>query len=286
MTGRAGQWDIEPSAPRSTVRPALSPSAPIWDQDAPPRGPRRRRRGVGLATSVVWHAVMVVVLLSMTTVPQKMFDPQPIAVALVDARDIFPAPKPVATTAPPSPAKAPSPKKAATARRQVHPKPIARRNNLHRAHAAHATSPMSADDGEVAHTDPGLSDAEIAGASTAGEGEGDGGGGRPCNMAHRLQVALRKDPMVQESVAGYAGKAIMVWNGDWVWFHGDIGKGLTAVRQAMMWEIAFAPEACRTQPMHGMVLLSSGGSARLAVGSGEWRWSDLLRPHGGVVGYR
>jgi hypothetical protein len=54
----------------------------------------------------------------------------------------------------------------------------------------------------------------------------------------------------------------------------------------MMWEIAFAPEACRSQAMHGLVLISSGGSARLAVGSGEWRWSDLLRPRGGVVGYR
>ena len=50
-----------------------------------------------------------------------------------------------------------------------------------------------------------------------------------------------------------------------------------AVRQAIMWEIAFAPEACRNQRMHGLVLLSlADGSTRFAVGSGDWRWSDLL----------
>jgi hypothetical protein len=49
----------------------------------------------------------------------------------------------------------------------------------------------------------------------------------------------------------------------------------------MMWEIAFAPEACRTRPVHGLILLSLNtgpGAARLAVGAGVWRWSDLLRP--------
>jgi hypothetical protein len=69
----------------------------------------------------------------------------------------------------------------------------------------------------------------------------------------------------------------MVWNGDWVRSVGEDGKGLAAVREAMMWEIAFAPEACRTRPVHGLILLSMNNTARLAVGAGEWRWSDLLR---------
>jgi hypothetical protein len=85
---------------------------------------------------------------------------------------------------------------------------------------------------------------------------------------------------VQQAVAGSGGKAIMVWNGDWVRSPGEDGKGLAAVREAIIWEIAFAPEACRAQPVHGLILLSmnsGGGGARLAVGAGEWRWSDLLR---------
>src|SRR6516164_7437970 len=108
-----------------------------------------------------------------------------------------------------------------------------------------------------------------------------GGGGGSCDLARQLQGALRKDPLVQAAVAGAGGKAIMVWNGDWVQSNGEDGKGLAAVREAITWEIAFAPEACRSRPVHGLILLSLNtgpGAPRLAVGAGEWRWSDLLRP--------
>ncbi|MGA2953972.1 MAG: hypothetical protein ABSD80_17235, partial [Caulobacteraceae bacterium] len=71
--------------------------------------------------------------------------------------------------------------------------------------------------------------------------------------------------------------AIVVWNGDWVQNGIEDGKGLAAVREAITWEVAFAPAACRTEPMHGLVLLSvGGGGPRLALGAGRWRWSDLL----------
>ena len=69
----------------------------------------------------------------------------------------------------------------------------------------------------------------------------------------------------------------MLWNGDWVQTGGQDGKGLSAAREAITWEVAFAPEACRHQRMHGVVLLSlADGSTRFAIGSGDWRWSDLL----------
>ena len=50
------------------------------------------------------------------------------------------------------------------------------------------------------------------------------------------------------------------------------------MREAIIWEIAFAPETCRSRPVHGLVLLSmnAAGGARLALGAGEWRWADLL----------
>ena len=65
-------------------------------------------------------------------------------------------------------------------------------------------------------------------------------------------------PMVRAAVedANRSGKAIMLWNGDWVRSGGQDGKGLSAVREAVIWEVAFAPEACRHQRMHGLVLLS------------------------------
>ncbi|RAK59883.1 hypothetical protein DJ021_08725 [Phenylobacterium hankyongense] len=99
-------------------------------------------------------------------------------------------------------------------------------------------------------------------------------------MTRRLQGALRKDPRVQAAVAeAHAGKALMVWNGDWVRHTGQDGNGLAAVREAIMWEVGFAPQACRAEAMRGLVLISLAdgpGAPRLVVGGGYWRWSDLL----------
>ena len=104
-------------------------------------------------------------------------------------------------------------------------------------------------------------------------------------MARWVQSALRKDQLVQAAAAqvhregGSAGDAILVWNGDWVRSNGEDGKGLAAVREAIIWEVAFAPVACRAEPVRGLVLFSLGeapGSPRLVLGLNQWRWSDLL----------
>ena len=127
-----------------------------------------------------------------------------------------------------------------------------------------------------------LSESQIAGAASAGEG---GGGGGSCDMARAVQRALRRDPLVRNAVqnANRLGKAIMMWNGDWVRSGGQDGKGLSAVREAIIWEVAFAPESCRNQPMRGLVLVSLADSrTRFAIGSGAWRWSDLLGVRGVV----
>ena len=148
--------------------------------------------------------------------------------------------------------------------------------------AAKAPEEEAADD-----TAPSPTDAQLAGAATAGSdsgsgsGSGSGGGGGACDMIGRVQRALRKDPLVLAAVAGSSGKAAMVWNGDWVRSSGEDGKGLAAVREASMWEVGFAPAQCRAQSVRGLILISvngAGGLARLAMGTGEWRWSDLLAP--------
>jgi hypothetical protein len=165
--------------------------------------------------------------------------------------------------------------------------------------------PSGEDAGEAAPA--GLSDAQLAQATEvgsgagpgqgsgqgSGDGSGDGsggtGGGGACDMGRRLQSALKRDPLVVAAVArarrdpATPARPILVWNGDWVRTSSEDGKGLAAVRESIMWEIAFAPEACRAQPVRGFVLLSLGegaGAMRLAVGSERWRWTDLLRPHG------
>jgi len=121
-----------------------------------------------------------------------------------------------------------------------------------------------------------LSDSQIAGASGVGEGGGGGGG---CDLGRAAEQALRRDRLVGAAVAdaGRLGKASMLWDGDWVRAGDQDGKGLAAVRQAIQWEVGFSPAACRNQPMHGVVVLSlADGRTRFAIGTGAWRWSDLL----------
>jgi len=120
-----------------------------------------------------------------------------------------------------------------------------------------------------------MSESQLAGTTSVGEGGGGGG----CDLARAVQRALRRDSLVRSAVEGAnrLGKAVMMWNGDWVRSGGQDGKGLSAVREAIMWEVAFAPQSCRNERMHKPVLLSlADGSTRFAIGSGDWRWSDLL----------
>ena len=104
---------------------------------------------------------------------------------------------------------------------------------------------------------------------------------RPLDDLGLLQRALRSDPDIQAAVSsayGLSGKPILVWNGDWLRDRRQEGKGLAGVRQAIAAEVAFAPKACRTQAVQGLVLISmrdGPGAPRLVLGSGRWRWSDL-----------
>jgi hypothetical protein len=213
-----------------------------------------RGRLLGAALSIVGHLSILFALLSARAPSLERIDPVFTTVALVDVqRPVVPEPTPLASTRP----------ALAT--------PLPPRNIVRPSSAPSDVDPLPAESGSE------LSDAQLAGAASADSGPAGGA----CDMARRVQSALRKDPLVQAAVAGSAGKATMVWNGDWVRSRGEDGKGLAAVREAIMWEIAFAPQACRSQPVHGLVLISlngAAGSARLAVGAGEWRWSDLLTP--------
>jgi hypothetical protein len=122
------------------------------------------------------------------------------------------------------------------------------------------------------------------GTGQGGSGEGSGGGGR-CDMVRRLQTALRRDGRIEAAVrrapggAARGSRPLVVWNGDWVQSGGEDGKGLAGLRQAIAVEVAFAPKACRTQAMRGLVLISlndAPGSPRVVLGADRWRWSDMV----------
>jgi len=235
------------------------------------------RRSAAIGLSLVAHLSVVLALLLMV-VPAKPVEPPPVTVALVPGLQLGPA-------APQKPASA---KAAATA---PAPKSLGRKTPFpappEMVKLAPGKAPAIAPPVE-------LSQAELAGAATAegsgmgGGGNGSGAGGGACNMLRRVQEALRRDQLVLAAAhtPATAGKAMKVWDGDWVQSSGEDGKGLAAVREAIMWEVAFAPAACRAEPVHGLVLISlenGPGATRLAMGGGEWRWADLLGPRGGGV---
>ena len=120
---------------------------------------------------------------------------------------------------------------------------------------------------------------------TGGSGAGSGSGGGTCDMVRWVQDAVRDDAAVRRAVIAASeemnasGRAILVWNGDWLQSRNQSGKGLAGVRQAIALEVAFAPAECRTQRMTGLAVLKledGADGARIALGKGSWRWSDLL----------
>jgi hypothetical protein len=228
------------------------------------RGRRRAwRLSAGLLSGVA-HGVILLALIGAASDQTPALEPAPISIQLIELPPlVVPAP-----TLDPQPT--PSPKQPApqTPKRQS----IARRSPVP---PVPAPLPVAPAEHTAAVASQGVDNARFAGA----QGVGDGPPSGACDMARRLQAALRKDPLVQAAVARAGGGPIMVWDGDWVQNGAEDGKGLAAVREAITWEVAFAPAACKAEPMRGMILLSMNepGSAKLALGEGAWRWSDLLR---------
>jgi hypothetical protein len=221
---------------------------PLGDAGRAP-GRRRDRVLAGALTVAVHLLVFAALLWPRAQHPHARVEPPPLQVSMVD----LPKPKPLPPLevmkfdAQQTPSRIPPP-------------------------VFKVASPLTRDTSDL------LSDSQLAGAAIAGAG---GGGG--CDMARAVQQALRRDPMVRAAVedAHRTGKAVMLWNGDWVRSGDQDGKGMSAVREAVMWEVAFAPDSCRNLRVHGLVLLSlADGSTRFALGAGDWRWSDLLGVRG------
>lgn len=247
----------------------------------PPPPPARRprkgaRRALAVAASLGLHLGGLAALLTLRPAPARPAEPRPMTVALVDAPPTpAPAPAPAAAPARAAPTRAaPAPPRAA-ARPAPAPKDVP---------APPAVSARAAATGNE------VGEAELAGAAGAGSGEGagGGGGGGACDMARRLQDALAKDALVRAALGApggpRAGHALRVWDGDWTANPGEDGRGLAAVREAIMWEVGFSPKACREAAVRGLVLISLAdlpGAPRLVLGTARWRWSDLLTPRTG-----
>ena len=280
---------------------------------------RARLRTLTIFISVGAHLlVLVAILLAPTKTPVFPPEYQPIEVMLIDPPSPAPAPSPSpdeggggspapAPTPAPTPVPTPTPVKApAKAQRAAPTQPSPRPSRPAPRSPTVAPVPITAPTPSVSYIFMG--DAALAGAATAGGGSGNGAGsgtgsgtgagsgsgsgggsgsgtGGSCDMVRRLQNALRDAPGVRAALteayrtSGANGRAIVIWDGDWVLSPGQEGKGLAGVRQAVAVTVGFTPRACKAETVRGYVLLTLGdgpGAPRLALGTGQWRWADLL----------
>jgi hypothetical protein len=235
---------------------------------ARPRAATSRRLGAA-AFSVAAHVVLLVGLFGARHSVTPPMELDPIVVQLVQPLPPPPPPPPEVTPPSETPTEA-----------TPEPPPPRRRMTARPPKAPTDVKPLPADPGPPDVGTIEVSEAAAAGAATAESGTGSG----ECNMARRLQTALRRDRLVQSAVANaHRGRPILVWNGDWVRHGVQDGAGLAAVREAILWEVGFAPAACRAERVQGLVLISLNdrpGAARIVVGGGHWRWSDLLATRG------
>lgn len=247
------------------------------------RRPGRPRRLAGAGLSLTAHAALLAVLLWAAPELPKVSPPPPPApaVAFLDAPPA-PAPSPTPSPAPPAPSPTPTKATAPAPAPKALTRSPAKPSKASRPAPVHAEDEPDEDGGDPNGVSPELTGADLAGAVSAGSG---GGGGGPCDMARRVQAALRKDPLVSAAVAGarldpaLARHTLLVWNGDWVQSGSEEGKGLSAVREAILWAVGFAPSSCRAEPVRGFILFTlneAPGAPRLALGAREWRWGDLL----------
>lgn len=251
-----------------------------WTQPHPASRRRPADRWLAGALSLAIHAaILAMVVYSVKpTLSLPPPPPRPIPIELVpQPPPPPPPPKPkrvfarLAASAPPKTAPKPAPGRPAQAPIVAHktPAPPVPVPTLAAGQVKGAPSPGegSAD---------GVSAGELAGAAVAGDGEGSSAG---CDMAGRVQAALRRDGLVTQAASRRPGQAIRVWNGDWVQTGGEDGRGLSAVREAILWAVGFAPAECKSQTVRGLILFHAGPT-RLVLGAGQWRWSDLLTPRG------
>lgn len=133
--------------------------------------------------------------------------------------------------------------------------------------------------------DPAAAAALAARAATAPGGSTDALEAK-CGVVETLQRALQEDAAVQAALAlipkdaRSVANAVSVWNTTWT-VPGEAREAaaLQALKALITNRLGETSPACRLQPLRGprlITLQSARGPTSLAIGSGEWRWADLM----------
>lgn len=130
--------------------------------------------------------------------------------------------------------------------------------------------------------------AQVAGAAEPSTIGGSGG----CQLAADAGAAIRLDPAAMAELAALPpgvrteADAVMLWNGRWL---GDASSPAPPtnpppageLRRVVETVVAAAPAECRDAAAIGPVFMpipETGRTTMLVIGSGKWRWSDVLGP--------
>lgn len=227
---------------------------------------KSRRRHLVVAGSVLAHAAVLALLLRAPAPAGAPADVGVMSVSLFRGEALAPSPRPPATSSASAPPPRSEPPVTPPEPTEIEPRFVDVSMSL----------PLEGERDPLA--DPvALS---VAAASS-------GASGQTCLLTAWLQQALQADPQVRAALAGIpkparsVANAIMLWDGGWVGPRLSASAGVTAIRMAVIAGIRSAPAACQAQVVRGpeLIMLTEGGeSTILAIGSGEWRWGDLLAP--------
>lgn len=230
----------------------------------PPRLARRRRRirRLQVVSATVICGLYSLALVELQAAPRwsnRLGDPladQAVTVALIRAQAM-----PAAPAKPRRPAAAPRPTPVAP----TDPNPLA------------SPAPPSAEP----EPEPSTQDLEALAAFQPRSAQGDPQA--PCALAEALAHDLQTSPLAQQGLerlpraARSVANAVQLWDGRW---NAEMAGG-PLLRGLIEREIAAAPPACAHQVNQGPIFLLAAQNAAtivLVLGSGEWRWGDLIAP--------
>ncbi len=122
--------------------------------------------------------------------------------------------------------------------------------------------------------------------ATQSESAASGSQGAACDLAGTIQSTLVSDPMTHQALVSIprqnrsAADAVMLWNGRWT-DAAVLGGApvLTAVQSAIRGIVSSARADCRDQINTGprfIFVPEPDGEMIIAIGSGSWRWSDMM----------
>ncbi len=110
--------------------------------------------------------------------------------------------------------------------------------------------------------------------------------GGACDLSGPVQLALQTSPAVQDALSQIptvqrsVANAVMLWDGSWNAASERLAPAaLQVIRDVIAGTAAAAGEGCRLQLQSGPRLLylpGNGATTVLAMGSGEWRWQDVI----------